>query len=158
MRKEQLERMYTYFKMVLGMTRRLVDEFPADKMDFRPTPETRTVAEIVSHNYTFLADAATMAQTGKFVEPKEPALTTKDQALRFMDAQVEKLYATFAGLTEAQLETMVDAYGDRFPAWQFLAFAYDEHWHHRGQLTVYLRMCGVKPLMIYDYGVLQAQS
>mgnify|MGYP003381101304 CR=1 FL=1 len=45
----------------------------------------------------------------------------------------------------------IAAYGQEFAGWQFITFAYDEHWHHRGQFTVYLRLCGITPLMIYDY-------
>ena len=38
-----------------------------------------------------------------------------------------------------------------YPAWQYLVFAYDEHWHHRGQLYTYLRLLGKEPPMLYDY-------
>ena len=36
-------------------------------------------------------------------------------------------------------------------AWQYFLFAYDEHWHHRGQLYVYLRLLGKEPPNLYDY-------
>jgi uncharacterized damage-inducible protein DinB len=39
-----------------------------------------------------------------------------------------------------------------YPAWQYFNFAYDEHWHHRGQLYSYLRLLGKEPPMLYDYG------
>ena len=38
-----------------------------------------------------------------------------------------------------------------YPAWLFFTFAYDEHWHHRGQLYTYLRLLGKEPPMLYDY-------
>ena len=34
---------------------------------------------------------------------------------------------------------------------EYLEFAYDEHWHHRGQLYTYLRLLGKEPPMLYDY-------
>ena len=40
-----------------------------------------------------------------------------------------------------------------YPAWRYLVFAYDEHWHHRGQLYTYLRLLGKEPPMLYDYQV-----
>ena len=38
-----------------------------------------------------------------------------------------------------------------FTKWQYFNFAYDEHWHHRGQLYSYLRLLGKEPPMLYDY-------
>ena len=55
-------------------------------------------------------------------------------------------------ITDDDLSRTVEAYGTSFPAVDFLGFTYDEHWHHRGQFTVYLRLRGVEPIMIYDYG------
>lgn len=153
--KASAEGLFGYFRMVLGMSRRLVEQFPADKLGYRPAPETRTVAEILSHNYTFLLDAVETIHRGSHVQSEEPKIGDKTELLAWMDAQVEKTFAVFAKLTDAQLEKRIAAYGDEFAGWQFLSFAYDEHWHHRGQLTVYLRLLGVKPIMIYDYHLLQ---
>ena len=158
MNKQQLEGMYGYFRMVLGMSRRLIEQFPDDKMDFRPVPESRSAAEIIAHLYTFLADAQTTVAKGEQLSNPEPKLATKAEALAYMDSQVEKAFQVFAGLTDAQLSASITAWGEPFTAWQFVSFAYDEHWHHRGQLTVYLRLCGVAPIMLYDYGQLEAKA
>ncbi|MFN8548719.1 MAG: DinB family protein [Candidatus Eisenbacteria bacterium] len=155
MTKQQLEPMYGYFKMVLGMTRKLVEQFPEDKMQFRPVAECRTVAELVGHLYGFLVDAQLTAQKGEQVMTPEVKLATKAEALAFMDSQVAKAFEIFSGLNDAQFAKSIEAYGEKFQGWQFLTFAYDEHWHHRGQLTVYLRLLGIQPIMIYDYGTLQ---
>lgn len=151
MNKAALEGQFGYFKMVLGMTRLLVDQFPADKITFQATPETRTVGDIIAHLYTFLPDSAAAAAAGAFNQSAEPKLTNKAETLAYMDSQVKAFYKTFAGLTDSQLGATIAAWGTEFKAWQFLGFAYDEHWHHRGQLTVLLRLCGVEPVMLYDY-------
>jgi hypothetical protein len=39
-----------------------------------------------------------------------------------------------------------------FPAFAYFYFAYDEHWHHRGQPYTYLRLLGKVPPDLYDYG------
>ena len=44
----------------------------------------------------------------------------------------------------------------KYPAWQYFAFAYDEHWHHRGQLYTYLRLLDKEPPMLYDYAAGEA--
>lgn len=40
-----------------------------------------------------------------------------------------------------------------YPAWQYLVFASDEHWHHRGPLCTNICDCGREPPMLYDYQV-----
>jgi uncharacterized damage-inducible protein DinB len=151
MNKQTLEGMYGYFRMVLGVSRKVIDQFPEDKLNFKPTDAQRTVSEIVVHMYSFLLASMKTVQAGKFVGPQEPAIADKGELLAFMDKSVEEAYQIFGQLTDEQLQPIIEAYGDKFSAWQFLTFAYDEHWHHRGALTVYLRLCGVEPLMIYDY-------
>ncbi len=56
-----------------------------------------------------------------------------------------------AAISEEELARLVEAPYGSFPAWQFFSFAYDEHWHHRGQLYTYLRLLGKEPPMLYDY-------
>ncbi len=56
-----------------------------------------------------------------------------------------------ASLTDKDLARMVPCSFGTFPGWQYFAFAYDEHWHHRGQFYTYLRLLGKEPLMLYDY-------
>jgi uncharacterized damage-inducible protein DinB len=143
---------FGYFRMVLGITRKIVDQFPADKMTFKPTDAQRTVAETVAHMYSFLLIAMESVRDGKTpADAKEPKLNSKAEALAFMDESLEKANKIFEGLTDEQLARVIEAWGMTFPAWQMLTFLNDEHWHHRGALTVYLRLCGVEPIMIYSY-------
>ncbi len=151
MNKQMAEEIYEYFRMVLGVSRKLIDQFPEDKLSFKPTEAQNTVAETVSHMYTFLTVTMETIRDEKYIEPKEPEFTSKKELLAYMDSSVEKAYEIFGGLTDAQLEPMIDVYGEKYPAWKFLTYLYDEHWHHRGALTVYLRLCGIEPMMIYSY-------
>ncbi len=150
--KPSLQPKYDYFRMVMGMTRHMVEQFPEDKFDYKPVPEVRSVSELLSHMYAFLVEAAVTVQKGVHTNEEEPKLGGKAEVLAYMDRQVERFYQIWGDLTEENLNSTIEAYGTSFPAHGFLNFAYDEHWHHRGQLAVYLRMCGVEPLMIYDYG------
>jgi uncharacterized damage-inducible protein DinB len=151
MNKQTAEGMFGYFKLVLGVTHKLVEQFPEDKMNYKPTEAQRTAAEVVVHMYGFLVEAVEAVRDGKYEMTEAPKLTVKSDVLKYMDSQVEKAYKIFGTLTDAQLAATIESYGKTMPAWQFLTFAYDEHWHHRGALTVYLRLCGVEPIMIYSY-------
>ena len=149
--KSLLEGKYGYFRMVLGMTRELVRQWPEGELDFRPVPEVRSARQIMAHMYSFLVEAAESVKRGRHETLVDPTLGSKAEILSYMDRQVERFYELWEGITDDELRGTVAAYGTTFPGAQFLEFAYDEHWHHRGQLTVYLRMCGVEPVMIYDY-------
>ena len=56
-----------------------------------------------------------------------------------------------SSLTDEDLARQLEAPYGVFPVWQYFAFAYDEHWHHRGQLYTYARLLGKEPPMLYDY-------
>ena len=151
MNKQMLAGQWEFFRMVLSVTRKLVEQIPANKLDFRPTPDVRPVSEIVIHMYNMLTDAVTTVLSGKPAMSEEPKFTTKEELLAWMDAQVETAFAGFEHITDAQLAVTMDCWGDTFTAWQFLDFCYQEHLHHRGQLTVYLRLMGIQPFFIYDF-------
>jgi uncharacterized damage-inducible protein DinB len=151
MNKQMLSGQWQFFRMVVGLTRKLVEQIPADKLDFRPTPEIRSVSEIVTHMYNMLTDAVNTVREGKPVMGEEPIFTDKTMLLKWMDSQVDTAFAGFEELTDAQLAVKMDCWGDTFDAWQFLDFCYQEHLHHRGQLTVYLRLLGIQPFFIYDF-------
>jgi len=57
----------------------------------------------------------------------------------------------FRAMSEEEITRQIASPFGTYPAWQYFLFAYDEHWHHRGQLYVYLRLLGKEPPMLYDY-------
>ena len=150
--KETMTGKYEYLRMVLGMTRLMVEQWPEDRIDFRPAEGARSAGEILAHMYAFLVEGALTAKSGTHEKQPEPTLDTKQAALDFMDAQTKRFFEIWDQITDDDLSRTVEAYGTSFPAVDILGFTYDEHWHHRGQFTVYLRLRGVEPIMIYDYG------
>jgi uncharacterized damage-inducible protein DinB len=153
MNHDAIVEQWGYFSKVLNVTRKLLEQFPDDGLQFRPTDGVRSTAEVVAHTYTMITDAVDTVAQGKLVQtPAEtPPFHDKAGMLRWTDAQVERGIAQFNTLTQAQMEAMIDAWSELFPAWQMLDFTYQEHLHHRGQLTVYLRLMGIQPHSIYDF-------
>ena len=149
--KQMMDGKFGYFKMVHGVTRRMVEQMPEDKLGFKPVPDVRSFSEIVVHMYGFLDSSMQMVKQGKFVEDPNPAISSRAELLKFVDSQFSKAMATLDTLTEEELNKPLEAWGSTFEAWKMPSFAYDEHWHHRGSLTVYLRLNGITPVMIYDY-------
>jgi uncharacterized damage-inducible protein DinB len=151
MTRDAVVEQWTYFHKVLGVTRKLLDQLPVDGLDFRPTPGARSTAELVAHAYSMIPDAVATVAKGEFVEGPAPNFTTKEDMLRWADEQIVRGIANFEKLTEAQMMATITVMGEQFPAWQMLDFTYQEHLHHRGQLTVYLRLMGITPHSIYDF-------
>jgi uncharacterized damage-inducible protein DinB len=151
MNKQMLAGQWEFFRMVLNVTRKQVEQIPADKLDFQPTPDVRTASELVVHMYNMLTDSVGTVLEGKPVMGEEPKFTDKAALLKWMDMQVKSAFGGFQQITDAQLAVQMDCWGSTFIGWQFLDFCYQEHLHHRGQLTVYLRLMGIQPFFIYDF-------
>ncbi|RPH92403.1 hypothetical protein EHM69_12850 [candidate division KSB1 bacterium] len=151
MNKQALEPMWAYLHKILGNARRQVELIPEDKFGFKPTPDVRSIGELCIHLFTYVTESTETVLKGKHEQKEEYKFTNKADLLKWMDGRVEQGYANFAKITDAQLAATINAWGMDFPAWQMVSFVFDEVLHHRGQLTVYLRLIGITPVFIYDY-------
>lgn len=151
MNKQMIEAQWGYMRMVLGNARKQVELIPDGKLDFRPTPEVRSVGELCVHMFTYLVESTRIVLAGKQLESTEPKFTKKADLLKWIDGQIEEGYANLAKITDAQVAAVIEAWGMPFEGWKMLGFVFDEVLHHRGQLTVYLRLMGVQPAFIYDF-------
>ena len=137
-------------------TRKVIEAFPADQSEFRPHPRSKSARELV---WTFAVEEGLIIKAltnslnvGSGGPPK--ALESWDEVV----GAFKKNHAdTVAALESAREE---DVYGTvRFftgpgtlgdiPKIEFLYFMLSDQIHHRGQMTVYLRMAGGKVPSIY---------
>jgi len=153
------------FNMVHGVTVRAIGAFTDEELDFRPRP-VRTPRELIFHIYAQERLLAEAAQQGRFTmeaasrsNPEDEAGASALNALRtvsdiraYADACHQAAERIFRTMSEDDINRPVESPLGRYPAWQYFSFAYDEHWHHRGQLYSYLRLLGKEPPMLYDYG------
>jgi uncharacterized damage-inducible protein DinB len=84
------------------------------------------------------------------------SLATVRDARAHADACHQAAEKIFRTMSEDDVVRPVESPLGTYPAWQYFTFAYDEHWHHRGQLYTYLRLLGKEPPMLYDYGADEA--
>jgi uncharacterized damage-inducible protein DinB len=139
-------------------TRRVLERVPGDRLAWQPHERARTLGALTMHVATVpgsvaaLAAMASPAQIPSFVDPP---LTDVATLLPTLDASVAKARRLLGDLPDA---TMLDDWrivdGDRdvvvMPRAMFLRAVLLNHWyHHRGQLTVYLRTLGVPIPSIY---------
>jgi uncharacterized damage-inducible protein DinB len=83
--------------------------------------------------------------------PAVAALATVKAAVAFANSCHDAAEEIFRAMSDADVARPVESFMGAYPAWQYFMFAYDEHWHHRGQLYVYLRLLGKDPPDLYSY-------
>jgi uncharacterized damage-inducible protein DinB len=165
MDKRELLARRGYFDMVHGVTVRAIQALSDADLAFRPQAGMRTPRELIFHVYTQEKLLAEAAQRGQMTmemangsNPEDPAnaatlaaLATVNDAVAYAEAQHQAADAIYQALSDEQVAQRIESPFGTYPAWQFFLFAYDEHWHHRGQLYTYLRLLGKEPPMLYDY-------
>jgi uncharacterized damage-inducible protein DinB len=165
MNKQQLLARRDYFNLVHAVTMRAIRVFTEDELDFRPQPGMRTPRELIFHIYSQEKLLAEAAQQGRFTlkmangsNPEDQSnaaelksLGTVSDALAYAAACHRAAEDFFRSMSEPEIARHVESPLGPYPAWQYFLFAYDEHWHHRGQLYTYLRLLGKEPPMLYDY-------
>ncbi len=143
-------------RLVYGITLRVTQAFPKDKMDVRPIPNMRTPKELIAHM------AATMRMVGEGIPKgkiddyseveKEAVAKPYDAFMKWAGDSFKVADASIRSLTEAQATSMVkNPWTTDFPAFVCVQIIFDEHLHHRGQLYAYLRALNVEPPFMWDF-------
>lgn len=155
--KAMITEMYDYLRLVHKTTREVIRAFPDDKMDWAPAPGMRTPRDLVEHIYGQGVAKLKAIETGHMTleemmaDHNCPGDVGAEGVIRWADERFEEIQRRVAAVREEQCAKPVEAFFGTFPGGQFLSITYDEWWHHRGQLTVYLRLLGIEVPCIYDY-------
>ena len=123
-------------------TLKLIEAMPAEHWDFRPTAGVKTFQSQCAHLTTWLRTHS------RFVTDEtmpKPAVKTREDIVLHLTEFFDALLAYLKTVDEAALDEIVPVfYGKRSRA--FILQVMDNHLsHHRGQVVVYLRLCGVVP-------------
>jgi uncharacterized damage-inducible protein DinB len=140
-------------------TRCVLERVPGDRLDWRPHPKSMSLGQLARHVASLpgaisglaALDSLDAATAGFKQAPAE----SSEALLASHDASVAQARDYLAGLTE---ETAMApwrlSHGDRelftLPRVALLrTLAFNHLYHHRGQLTVYLRLLGVPVPSVY---------
>jgi len=139
-------------------TRRVLERVPNDQLSWRPHAKARTLGQLAVHVATVPAGVAELAlrspaQAPDFAEPPTPK--DASELVPTLDESIARVKKALGGMDDATLmATWRLMRGDRellaLPRVAFLRSTMLNHWyHHRGQLTVYLRALNVPVPSIY---------
>jgi len=147
------------FREEVAITRRILERVPADKLTWKPHAKSMTLGQLAWHVATIPGGIARIAQqdsfdvlSGSFVPPQP--------------ASLQEVLAAFAQAVPATENFLTELTDDRATAnWRLMKGDRElfhqprinvvrtimlNHWyHHRGQLSVYLRLLDVALPVIY---------
>jgi uncharacterized damage-inducible protein DinB len=132
-------------------TRTILARVPEDRLDWRPHPKSMSLGQLTLHIARLPLGIAKLAEERIVEVPTVPLTeaTSGAQLLETLDHGVEYAAARLAEWGEEGLsaEWALTAGGEpimRMPRGDLLrALMFNHVYHHRGQLTVYLRLLGV---------------
>lgn len=140
------------------ITRRVLERVSDDQLDWRPHDKSLTLGQLAMHVATIpgaLAEISTWSTFDVNTTIPRPSAASTAELLEALDRSVAGAKALLGGMGDGALATpwrIVN--GDRevaaMPRGAFLRSVMLNHWyHHRGQLTVYLRQTGALVPAIY---------
>jgi uncharacterized damage-inducible protein DinB len=151
------------FRTVRRNTITIAEELPEEKYGFRPTPNTRTVGELLMHisqAYTFQYQVHAQERRSSLegfnfpslmqrLAAEEKVQRSKDQTLEMLRSSGEKWAGWLEGLTEGFLGERVAMPAGMTPStksrFEMILSVKEHEMHHRGQLMLIERMVGVVP-------------
>lgn len=139
-------------------TRRVLERVSQDQLGWKPHEKSMTLGQLAMHVATLPGELAEISTRSPFpADAPIPRLQPASVAelLSALDQSVARAGELLGGMDEAALaSTWRAVIGDRevmvMPHGAFLRSVVLNHWyHHRGQLTVYLRQVGALVPAIY---------
>jgi uncharacterized damage-inducible protein DinB len=139
-------------------TRRVLERVPADKLSWKPHPKSMSLGQLALHVAQIPGNVAELAaqNPGSFPENRDQApVQSVDETLSALSDSIGKATEIVQGFDDgAMMETWSLAAGGQtlmsMPRIGLLRAIMLNHWyHHRGQLSVYLRLLDVAVPSIY---------
>ena len=137
-----------------------VEKIPEDQFSFRATPDTRSIAEILQHliqaqkilvgeacrEETNLMRQSMVAHAQEYA-PGVHKVTDKNGLLELLRSSMKEAEACIGESAEKLDATMTALNGQPTSKSAFLTFCVSHEMYHRGQLTVFLRLLNIEPVL-----------
>ncbi|HZG59823.1 MAG TPA: DinB family protein [Anoxybacillus sp.] len=128
-----------------SVTVELVNKIEKEHYDYKPTPTSMTVKDLVTHILFSFYRFAKVAKSGNSAVFSEKIEETETDLRKVAETYTEKTKSLLESLTEEELDRVLDLtqrFGMKIPVFQFLQLGMDHEIHHKGQLFVYVREMG----------------
>ena len=162
------------FRTVRGNTLKIAEEIPEDKYDFQPSPDVRSVRQMLVHiamspsltlhiHQNKIVDYKTMDFMQLFapIAEAEKKPWSKADVVALLKSEGEKFASFVDGLSDAFLAESVTMMPGQTPAtktrFELLLSPKEHEMHHRAQLMLIERMIGIVPHLTRHFQERMAQ-
>ncbi|HEX6189616.1 MAG TPA: DinB family protein [Pyrinomonadaceae bacterium] len=141
-----------------------VSQIPADKFSFRAAEGMRSVAELLQHlveSQKFLVGEACRPDTNllrkSFAEdikdyaPDVRTVNDKEAIIQMLQTAMDDCEKLLREHADEMKNTMKRFDGKEMTKLGFMSFAIAHEMYHRGQLTVYVRLLGIEPMLTQKF-------
>jgi uncharacterized damage-inducible protein DinB len=152
-----IESLLQEFEQEAQTTRRVLERVPEDRLAWKPHDRSMSLGQLALHVATVPGAIAEISRHSPFQLPQftQPGATSTAEVLAAFEQSVGKARDILRTMDDAALaKTWKAVDGDRevfaLPVGGLLRSIMLNHWyHHRGQLSVYLRQVGAQVPSIY---------
>ncbi|HET9371742.1 MAG TPA: DinB family protein [Vicinamibacterales bacterium] len=144
----RLDDFLRYWDNARQRTLRVAELVPADRMDWTPGGGVWTFADLIRHlavseRWMFVENAR--GRPSRYTSHGAELADGKDAILKFARDLHQDSMAQLRTLSEADLDRAVTTPGGAsLAAWKWLRSMAEHEAHHRGQIYVMLRLCGIE--------------
>jgi len=128
---------------------RLAEAVPAEKFSWRPTPDVRSMAEVLLHvsaaNYNLYKLVGTPPPSNVDVKNLEKSTTDKDKVIATLKDSFAHAKAAIKAMSDADLDKSMDWFGGKNTERGILLFIVRHAAEHLGQSIAYARQIGIVP-------------
>lgn len=125
----------------------LAEQMPEEAFHYKPVPEVMSFKEQLLHmagNMRWLSSSILF--TKKEITKIDTAGMDKAAVLKYVSDAYDKAGAAHFNLSPKQLNEVVPFFAGPMSRRQILILMHDHQTHHAGQLILYLRLKGIKPV------------
>jgi len=154
-----MEPMIAELREEAAITRRVLDRVPADKLSWKPHAKSMSLGQLALHIASIPGGLSKLAQLDEFDAAQAnfnpPAPKNIEEIHSTLDQSVREAEERLSGMTEQAAMgnwrlTFKGREAFSMPRVAMLRSIMLNHWyHHRGQLSVYLRLLDVPVPVIY---------
>ncbi|MCC7356009.1 MAG: hypothetical protein IT410_00100 [Candidatus Doudnabacteria bacterium] len=144
------ERFLGLFEWEAETTTRVLKAYPSDKLDLRPHEKSRSAKELMQ---TFIAEGVAMIQICEgavdWTKVVGPDLATAEELIVAFEGMMTQVIDKIKATPGEDLEKNMDWIGRQAPRLEALMSMLFDQVHHRGQMSVYIRLADGKVPSIY---------
>lgn len=133
-----------HFQTEVAITIKVLKAVPADQVEFKPHDKSNSVKQLIT---TFIGDLKMGEQFAQGVVPENtmstiPEIDSIDAGIELLQKELVEITNVLNSVSDEDLAQQFNNWGFEKTRGEFVLWLLFDHIHHRGQLSVYVRLAG----------------